>query len=262
MGSWKPASILFAAFTCSACFQMTSVMKLKGDGSGTIDHRMLFTRQALAQLRQFAALGGGTQGLDPTSEQQARDMAAALGPGVTYVSSEPVSTPAGEGRDALYAFTDVNQLRVATQPAPPGGGSIQPGILSTPADTLTFSFSREANGNAVLNITVPESSLVSALSSSSAAPQQMSMIKSLLAGARLLLAVEPDGSLVRTNSAYVDGPRVTLLEVDLDQVLRDETLVARLQAATTPDELREAIKDVPGLRLTLEREITVEFAPR
>jgi hypothetical protein len=264
MGSWKLASIVFVAVTCPACFQMTSVMKLKGDGSGTIDHRMLFTRQALAQLKQFAALGGGTQGLDPTSEQQARDMAAALGPGVTYVSSEAVSTPIGEGRDAVYAFGDVNQLRVATQPAPPGGASIHAGGLSTPGDTLTFSFSREANGNAVLHINVPQSSLVNALSSNAAAPQQkqMSMIKSLLAGARLLLAVEPDGALVRTNSGYVDGPRVTLIEVDLDRVLTDEALVARLQAATTPDEIRAAIKDVPGLKLTLEPEITVEFTPR
>ena len=263
MGSWKAAFILSVAVTCSGCFQMTSVMKLKGDGSGTIDHRMLFTRQALAQLKQFAALGGGGgQGLDPTSEQQARDMAAALGPGVTYVSSETISTPVGEGRDALYAFADVSQLRVATQPAAPGGAAIQAGGLSTAAETLTFSFSREANGNAVLQINVPEPSLVNALSSSTAAPQQMAMIKSLLAGARVLLAVEPDGSLVETNSGYVDGPRVTLLEVDLDQVLRDEALVARLQAATTPEQLRAAIKDVPGLKLTLEREIRVEFTPR
>jgi hypothetical protein len=262
MGYWKTASILSVAVMCSGCFQMTSVMKLKGDGSGTIDHRMLFTRQALAQLKQFAALGGGGQGLDPTSEQQAREMAAALGPGVTYISSETISTPAGEGRDALYAFADVSQLRVATQPAPPGGASIQAGGLSTAAESLTFSFSRASNGNAVLQINVPEPSLVNALSSSPAAPQQMAMIKSLLAGARLLLAVEPEGSLVQTNSGYVDGSRVTLLEVDLDQVLKDEALVARLQAATTPEQLRAAIKDVPGLKLTLEREITVEFTPR
>ncbi len=241
---------------------MTTVMKVKGDGSGTIEHRMLFTKQALAQLKQFAALGGGSQGVDPTSEQQARDMAAALGPGVTYVSSSPISTPAGEGRDSVYAFANVSQLRVAATPPPPGGGSIQIGGLSTTGDTITFSFGREAGGNASLRINVPETSLLDALSTTAAAPQQMTMIKSLLAGARVLLAVEPDGPLVRTNSAFVDGPRVTVLEVDLDEVLRDETVVARLQAAKTPDDLRAAIKDVPGLKLTLEKEITIEFSPR
>jgi hypothetical protein len=241
---------------------MTTVMKVKGDGSGTVEHRMLFTKQALVQLKQFAALGGGRQAIDPTSEQQAQEMAAALGPGVTYVSSQPVSTPIGEGRDAVYAFADVSQLRVSTQPASPGGASIQAGGLSSVGDTLTFSFTHEPSGNAVLHVNLPESSLVNALASNAVAPQQMAMIKSLLAGAHMLLSVEPDGALVRTNSAYVDGPRVTLLEVDLDQALKDDTLVARLQAAKTPEELRAAIKDVPGLKLTLEKELTVEFTPR
>jgi hypothetical protein len=242
------ASLLLIASICGGCFQ--------------IEHRMLFTRQALAQLKQFAALGGGGQGVDPTSEQQARELAAALGPGVTYVSSDPVSTPVGEGRDSVYAFGDVNQLRVATQPAAPGGVSIQAGGLSTSGDTLTFSFTRDPGGTAVLHINVPDSSLVNALSTNAAAQQQMTMIRSLMAGARVSLGVEPDGTLVRTNSPYVEGPRVTLLDVDLDQVLRDETLVTRVQAAKTPDDLKAAIKDVPGLKLTLERDITVEFTPR
>jgi hypothetical protein len=241
---------------------MTTVMKVKGDGSGTVEHRMLFTKQALAQLKQFAALGGGRQAIDPTSEQQAQEMAAALGPGVAYLSSQPVSTPSGEGRDAVYGFADVSQLRVSTQPAPPGGASIQAGGLSTIGETLTFSFTHEANGNAVLHVNVPESSLVNALTSNAVAPQQLTMIKSLLAGAHVLLGVEPDGTLVRTNSAYVEGPRVTLLEADLDEALKDETLVARLQAAKTAEELKAAIKDVPGLKLTLEKELTVEFTPK
>jgi hypothetical protein len=242
---------------------MTTVMKLNGDGSGTVEHRMLFTTQALAQLRQFAALGGGRgQAVDPTSEQQAREMASALGPGVTYVSSTPITTPTGQGRDAIYAFTDVNQVRVATQPPAPGGATIKAQGLSTQAEMLTFSLTHEANGNAILHIKVPEPALIDALGSSAAtSPQQMAMIKSLLAGAQVMLGVEPSGQLVRTSSPYADGSRVTLLEVDLDQVLKDETLIARVQAAKTPEEMKAALKDVPGLKLTLEPEITIEFTP-
>jgi hypothetical protein len=263
MRSTRLACLLLIGASCTGCFQMSTVMKVNGDGSGTVEHRMLFTTQALAQLRQFAALGGGRgQAVDPTSEQQAREMASALGPGVTYVSSSPISTPTGQGRDAIYAFTDVNQVRVASQPAAPGGATIKAQGLSTKAEMLTFSMTREPNGNAVLHIKVPEPALVDALgSNAAAAPQQMAMLKTLLAGAHVALGVEPSGQLVRTNSAYVDGPRVTLLEVDLDQLLNDETLVARVQAAKTPDEMKAALKDVPGLKLTLEPEITIEFTP-
>jgi hypothetical protein len=263
MRSSRFACLLLLAVTSASCFQMTTVMKVNGDGSGTVEHRMLFTTQALAQLRQFAALGGGRgQAVDPTSEQQAREMASALGPGVTYVSSTPITTPTGQGRDAIYAFADVNQVRVATQPPAPGGATIKAQGLSTHPEMVTFSLTREANGNAVLHIKVPESALIDALASGAAtAPQQMTMIKTLLAGAHVMLGVEPAGQLVRTSSAYVEAPRVTLLEVDLDQLLSDPTLIARVQAAKTPEDMKAALKDVPGLKMTLEPEITIEFTP-
>src|SRR3954467_15667396 len=105
------ALVLAAAVMSGACFQFSTVLTLKADGSGTIDQRLLFTQAAVAQLRQFAALGGGGQAFDPVSEQQARDAAATMGTGVTYVSSTPVNTAEGIGRDIKYAFTDITQLR-------------------------------------------------------------------------------------------------------------------------------------------------------
>jgi hypothetical protein len=257
------ALLVLAAATCTGCFQMTTVMKVNADGSGTVEHRMLFTTQALAQLRQFAALGGRGQAVDPTSEQQAREMTTALGPGVTYVSSTPVKTPTGEGRDAVYAFTDVGQLRVATQPAAPSGISIKAAGVTTDAEALTFSMTHDSNGGAVLHVNVPENAVVEAIASNAATlPQQLPMIKSMLAGAHITLMVEPAGSIVRASTPYVDGQRVTLLEVDLDQLLKDpDALLARVQAAKTPDQIKAALKDVPGLKMALEREITIAFTP-
>jgi len=188
---------------------------------------------------------------------------SALGPGVTYVSSTPIKTPTGEGRDAVYGFTDVNQLRLAAQPAAPSGVAIRTQGLSTDSDALSFSLTHEANGNAVLHVNVPEPAIINALSSNaSTVTQQMPMIKALLAGARIALTVEPSGSLVRASTPYVDGQRVTLLEVDLDQLLKDsDALIAKVQAAKTPDEVKAALKGVPGLKMSLDREITIEFTP-
>jgi hypothetical protein len=260
MRSYALPALLFAAMTSSACFQMTTVLKVNGDGSGTIEHRMVYSKAALAQLRQFAALGGRGQSVDPASEQQARDLVTSIGPGVTYVTSSPVTSPTGAGREATYAFTDVSQLRISTQPAAPAGVSLRAQGLSTDAETITLSITHEANGNAVLHINVPEPNFVEALGKPGATGQ-IAMIKSLLAGARVLLAVEPAGPVVRTSSPYVEGQRVTLLEVDLDEALKDETLLPRLQAAATPDAAKAVIKGVAGLKINLDREITVEFTP-
>jgi hypothetical protein len=258
----RPSLLVVVALSSGACFQMTTVLKVNADGSGTIDHRMLYTTGALAQLRQFAALGGGRgqSSVDPVSEQQARDLVGSIGPGVTYVTSTPISLPIGQGREATYAFTDVSQLRISTQPASPGGSLAlrAPGL--TDGETVTFSITHEASGNAVLHINVPEPNFLDALGKPGAAGM-LGTVKLLLAGARVLLAVEPAGPLARTSSPYVDGQRVTLLEIDLDEALKDETLIPRLQAATTPDQATAVVKAMAGLKINLDREITVEFTP-
>ena len=260
MHASRLALVLVAALWSGACFQMTTVLKVSADGTGTIEHRMLYTAGALAQLRQFAALGGSRGPIDPLSEQQARDMAASIGPGVTYVSSTPINTPAGQGRETTYAFMDVTQLRISTQPAAPGGLAIKTPGFSTEAETVTFSLTREPAGNAVLHIHVPEPNFLDALASP-AAQGQIAMIKTALAGARVLLVAEPSGPVVKTSSPYADGQRVTLLDVDLDAILKDETLLPRLQAAKSNEEAKTILHTATGLKINLDSDITIEFTP-
>ncbi|MBZ5557926.1 MAG: hypothetical protein LAO77_11685 [Acidobacteriia bacterium] len=253
--------LALVALTTSGCFHMTTTLTVRGDGSGMIEHQMLVTNAGIAQLKQFGALAGGRgQNVDPISEAQARALAASIGPGVTYVSSTPTSSPMGQGRDATYAFTDVSQLRISPRPAVPAGlpASRAPGL--TDDAPITFSMTHEANGNAVLHIHVPEPDFLGTLASPAAA-NQIAMVKMLLGGARVSLMTEPAGTLVHATSPYVDGSRVTLLDVDLDQILKDEASVAKLQAATTQEEAQAVLEHLAGLKIDLTREITIEFTP-
>ncbi len=261
-GAFRASLLLTGALMSGACFQMTTVLKVNGDGSGTINHQMVYTKAALAQLKQFAALGGSRGGgADPLSEQQARDVTASIGPGVTYVSSELIMAPLGQGRDAIYAFTDVSQLRISTQPAAPGGLTIRTQGLSTQSESITFTMTHEPNGNAVLHIHVPPPNYLDAFGSPQAAGQ-IGMIKTMLAGARVLLAAEPAGTLVRTSSPFVEGQRITLLDIDLDEVLKDDTLLPRVQAAApTPAEAKAILMSAAGLKINLDPEILIEFTP-
>jgi hypothetical protein len=259
------AFVLACGLSCTACFQMATVVKINGDGSGTIEHRMLFTTAALQQIRQFAALGGGRgRGtLDLVSEDQARSMASSLGSGVTYVSSTPIDTPEGQGRLSTYAFADVGQIRISQQPDAPGGVTVKAQGLTTESGNITCSLTHEVNGNAVLHIALPEPSLPGADAAGGNASflQQVPMIRSILANARVSISVEPAGHLVRTSSPFVDGQRVTLLDVNLDDLLGNEVLMTKLQGARTADDLRAALKEAPGIRMVLEREVTIEFTP-
>lgn len=273
MRSVPLASLLVAALSCAGCFQMTTVVKVNGDGSGTIDHTMLVSKSALAQLRSFGALSGGRgQTIDLTSEDQARAMADSLGPGVAYLSSEPLDTSLAVGRHSTYAFADVSQIRISQQPDT-DGLSIKTDALKTSGGDITCSLTRESNGNAVMHIYLPELNIPGAqLNAPGAAAdaagganperaQQLAMIRMMLAGAKISIGVEPAGAIVKTSSPFVDGSRVTLLDVNVDQLLGDETVVARLQSAQSNEDLKAALKDVPGLKIVLDREVTIEFTP-
>jgi hypothetical protein len=255
-----------ALLCCSACFESTTVLRVAGDGTGTLVQRTVVKKAALAQLRTFAALGGGKATLDPLSEDQARSLAASLGPGVTFVSSRVLNDEQGEGRESTYAFSDVSQLRVSEQPAAPDGVTIRTQGLSTDSPTITLALTHEPNGNAVLHINVPPPALFAGPDGSGginpAVIEQLQTLKGVLAGAHLLLAMEPGGRLVRTSSPYVEGQRVTLLEIDLDRVLADPAFIQRLQEAKTRDEVRAVVKDAPGLKINLDPEITIEFIPQ
>jgi hypothetical protein len=87
------------------------------------------------------------------------------------------------------------------------------------------------------------------------------MAKQMLGGMRLAIAVEPEGTLVKTNSPFVDGRKVTLLDLSFDQLMGNEAAFARLQTARTPEDLRAVMKEVPGLKMTLDPQVTIEFTP-
>jgi len=257
------ALVLAGALMCSACFQFSTVLTLKADGSGTIEQRILFTQAAVAQIRQFAALGGGKQDFDPMSEQQARDAATTMGPGVTYISSTPINSSEGVGRDIRYAFTDITQLRLDQAPPPPGSAAAPPSADSS--DRVTFTLTHQPDGHVFLKIVVPQLLALgadNAAQAGSPSAEQLALLKPMLKGARLTMVVEPVGRLVRTSSPYVTDRRVTLADVDVDLLLNDDTLLERLRAAHTPEEAKTVFKGVPGLKVNFDPEITIEFEGR
>jgi hypothetical protein len=254
------------ALVSSACFQVTTLVTVNGAGGGTITQRVLFGAEALAQVRQFAALaaGGVPQTIEAVSEQQARDAAGRMGEGVTYVSSTPLFTPTGEGREATYAFTDINQLHLEPQPPAPGGFTGAQGLAGD-VGRLTFALARQPDGRALLRVTVPQIVLTRNRTDRPAtgrlpSPDQLAQVRPIVAGARLAIAVEPAGELVGTNSAFVEGRRVTVIDVEVDQLLTDATL-AKLRAAQTAAEARTALADVPGVKINFEPELSIEFTP-
>jgi hypothetical protein len=249
----------------AGCFQSSTVIRVKADGSGTIEQRLLLTEQALDQLRAFTILGGGNaDNADPTAEPQARALAAAIGPGVTYVSSMAVADGRFQGRESRYSFTDITQLRVSEQPDVPGGAGLRAQGVNTAAAPITFGFERTRDGNGILRILVPRPAIFPTGQGGAAQSptlEQIAMVRQMLSGARLTVAIEPEGRLVRTTSPFVEGNRVTLIDVDIDRAGDDPDLATKLQGLRNPEEAKARLNSISGVKITLDPEISIEFSP-
>ncbi len=84
-------------------------------------------------------------------------------------------------------------------------------------------------------------------------PMMMGMIKSMFKGFKINIGLEVLGSIVKTNAEYVDGPRITLLEMDMESLLADEAKLKALQGKLGPDvslsEVKPYLKDIKGIKI-------------
>src|SRR3954447_6374417 len=99
----KALCLLFAAFVAlfglTGCLQMEQVVKLKADGSGTIEETVVLSKAGLAAMEQMVgALGpatgkkkeGASAMPDLYDEAKIKAAAAKMGDGVTFVSAERI----------------------------------------------------------------------------------------------------------------------------------------------------------------------------
>jgi hypothetical protein len=146
----------------------------------------------------------------------------------------------------------------------PGAQGLKAQGVNTSSVPITFGFGRKPDGNAILRILVPRPALFPTGPNGDPQPptlQQITMVKQLLAGARLTVAIEPEGRLVQTTSPFVDGNRVTLVDLDIDKAGADPDLARKLQSAKTPEETKAMLNSIPGVKITLDPEISIEFLP-
>src|SRR5574340_1195358 len=139
---------------------------------------------------------------------------------------------------------------------------------------MKFRFNRMQNGNSVLTVVMPESRteapkeqpVTPPPAASAVEPDQnMSMmIMQMFKGLHMGISVNVEGKVVRTNSPYVEGSKVTLMDIDFDPLLSDEkgfkAFSGKMDAAMGDDrKMMESLKGIKGLKITTDHETSIEF---
>ena len=261
--SAKLAVAVMAAVIGSGCIRSATLINVKPDGTGTIEQTVLMNAAALKGM--LGGLGAPPQS-GGINVEELRKAAARFGEGVTYVSSEPLKDPDGfEGAKALYSFTDINKLRVDQDPNLSGSTS---GVSATRKEDNPVTFAMTRTGG-LSNLTVTfndkparEKAAAQTGGPSLDNPQMTEMMKTMFKGFKVNIDLQVAGTIVKTNADHVAGSKVTLLEMDLGELLADEAKLKEVQKVLGPDasiaELKPYLKDIKGLKIN-DPVVTIAF---
>jgi hypothetical protein len=263
---FRIAALIGMGVVASGCINSASLVKIKPDGSGTIEQTMLVNMAAIKGL--MSGMGASQTKESGGVLNEAEFKRAGERMGVRPVSLTPMKEGGFEGAKAIYAFDDITKVRVDQDPQLGGraAGTTPGSRVST--SPIKFGLTRQG-ATSVLTITVDEKAADSATARAQDAPSlesidpaMMQMIKTMFDGFRILIDVEVDGKIVKTNADYVSGSRITLLEVDMAGVFADEAKLKALQSKVQPgssiSELRPYLKDIKGVKVN-HPALTIEF---
>jgi hypothetical protein len=265
------------ALPTAGCIQFETLVKVKGDGSGTIVQTMTMSAETMEMMKSMKSdggkveVGGKPMALEAKDIEQAKAEAAKMGEGVTFVKAEPIDTKEAKGMRATYAFKDVTKLKISQKPSSPGGAPAPGG--NEVDDSMKFGFSKSAGGNPVLTVSMPDlkaaadkkGATKAPAKAPEAPPEAMAMMKQMFKGLRIAIAIEPEGKVVQTNSPFVEGSRVTLMEMNFDALLKDEAKLKQFSDAMDGGSIADAkrlMKGLQGVKINLEPEVKIEFAAK
>ena len=258
---------LICGLVCSGCFRTAATLKINADGSGTLVTRTIVLSAADDRLHHlFTVLGADSKDTFPSdlpSDGSLRRAASEYG--ATLVSSTPIEEADGTGLEATFSFRDINAVSVAEligRASQPDGS-----YLESSTQPLAIQLQRNAGGAAVLRARLSvwnrENAQPFARNTNQALEQsaEMAIMRDLLQGAHFVFAIEPNGTIVRATTPYVDGQRVTLLDLQPEMMLTDE-FAMKMAGARTDEEKNAVIADAAGAKIALAPEVTIEFMPK
>ena len=258
----------------AGCIAFETLVKVKADGSGTVVQSMSMSAENMEMMKSMKGdgakveVGGKPMTLDAKDLEQAKADAAKMGEGVVFVKAEPIDTKDAKGMRSTYAFKDVTKLKVSQKPSSPGGPPAPGG--TDVDDSMKFGFTKAASGNSVLTVSMPDlkgaaDKKAAGAKTPEAPPEAMEMMKQMFKGLRISIAIEPEGKLVQTNSPFVEGSRVTLMEMNFDSLLADEAKLKQFSAALEGGSIADAkrlMKGLSGVKINLDPEVKIEFAAK
>ncbi|QIF04305.1 hypothetical protein [Roseimicrobium sp. ORNL1] len=239
-------TLAIAALGMSSCLEYKGVLTLNKDGSAVLEETSLVNTSLLAGLGGGDASGGLQGAVMDKAKAEAR--AKSLGEGVTLKSHEEVSSPDGKkGAKVVYTVADVTKLQYAAEGAQ---GQAKPMTFTRAGNTITVT-NPDNKKNKPEQPELPDE----------AKKAQLAMFKPMLAGLHFTMEIKAPGGIASTDATHVAGDTITLMELDLDKVAKNDDNLLKVLGSLEEGNAEAAakFKNVDGVKIEGKDSVKIEL---
>jgi hypothetical protein len=257
-------AVLLCLPCVGGCLTSTTLITVRPDGSGRFEQTTLIRPAAVAEFEKLTT----PDAVNRTTAEQL--WAEILKRARSQRVGEPFVTPVNRGDmigiSMSYEFPDVRVLDgFDLLPSLPGLGSFWSVASPDVGASTRLRMTLAPIGESLERLTVhfprfrisPSMEPPSAWASGSAA--EIAALESVMTGAHVTIAVATESPLVRTNSPFREGNRVTLVEADVAEAMFSKEVQRMVATPGTFDELLSWYATVPGVTLAPDHDITLDF---
>ncbi len=249
----------------SGCLKVNSNVIINKDGSGILEEQVLMSEMVISMMNEFMS-----SFQDSTStpeefklfkEDELKAKASEYGEGVKYVSGEEIKIDGWQGYKAIYSFEDLNKIKMETDPNTK---------VENPQDdgqaTEYFSFKFIPGDIAELIIDRPalssekEDKEIAVETDTENQELDDNLIK-MMEGMSMTISLEFNGEIVETNASYVDGSKITMLDIDFSKILKNKESLElfKKNPPDNLDEMRAIVENIPGMKVEFQKPVIVKF---
>jgi glutaredoxin-related protein len=261
--------VFLNALFFTGCIELSTLINVNSDGSGTVEETVMMSSKIIEMISELEkSFTDDTTEYEPFQfydEEALKNQASDLGDEVRYVSSKKISRSEKEGYLVMYEFRDINKLQINQNPNSRVKLESFEDEPEVEMEYITFSF---IDGNPdEIRIQMPtEKQFVSdttiTLDTVDADTTMMNQqIAEIFKDLKITLALNINGNIIRTNADYVEGSRVTLLEVNFGELIQNAEKMREFRD-TDPqnfEQVKKIIKGIPGIKVDTNNLIFVQF---
>ena len=256
------------------CLQVDTKVNVNKNGSGTIEETVVMKNAVIQMFKGFAVMFDSTktEEFQMFKEDELKSKAADYGEGVEYVSGEKYSIEGYEGYKVVYAFKDINKIKLSPNPdnKMPFGEEVMSAKVNDEKsvdDYLKFNFAKGNPSTLIIDFPKPEAEVDSvvedteAIQDSAFNDDMTNKLTEMFDGLKMNLTINFNDDIDETDASFVDGNNVTLMQIDFSEILKHKDVMEKLQKSKpkTMEQFNEAVGDMKGIKVEFKDKITVKF---